>query len=102
MSPVQAELPAIDGGAAAGAGGVLAGDAGGRPRFAARLQQVFGVEVPLRHVLGNPTVAGLAEAMEADPATGARVRRVAELPAELADAEAGGAPAIFPMTKERS
>ena len=56
-------------------------------RFAARLQQVFGVEVPLRHVRGNPTVAGLAEAMEADSATGARVR-VAELPAELADPEA--------------
>ena len=56
-------------------------------QVAARLQQGFGVEVPLRHVLGIPTVAGLAEAMEADPATGARVRRVAELLAELADAK---------------
>ena len=52
----------------------------------ARLQQVFGVEVPLRHVLGNPALHALAAAIQADPAIGPRVARVAELMAMLSDA----------------
>ena len=60
---------------------------------AARAQEAFGVEVPLRHVLDRPTVAGMAAALVSDPATGEHVASVAEILEMLAsvsddDAEA--------------
>ena len=46
---------------------------------AARARDAFGVEVPLGHVFARPTVAGLAAALAADRAAGARVEHVAAL-----------------------
>jgi natural product biosynthesis luciferase-like monooxygenase protein/amino acid adenylation domain-containing protein len=59
----------------------------------ARLQQVFQVEVPLKHVLGSPTVAGLAAAMEADASMGPRVRRIAELLVMVSESDEEDEPA---------
>ncbi|HEV8580104.1 MAG TPA: amino acid adenylation domain-containing protein [Thermoanaerobaculia bacterium] len=54
-------------------------------QLVSKLRQVFRVELPLRALLRQPTVAGLGEALLEDPARRAQVERIAELLAGLDD-----------------
>ncbi|MES1245583.1 MAG: amino acid adenylation domain-containing protein, partial [Acidobacteriota bacterium] len=63
-------------------------------QLVSRVRQVLRAEVPLRILLRQPTVAGLAEALTEDAAQRARVERIAELLAGLEDDETGEAEEI--------
>jgi SAM-dependent methyltransferase/acyl carrier protein len=51
----------------------------------ARVRDAFRVELPLGRLFEAPTVAGLVEALAADPRAGARIERTAELLLEVAE-----------------
>ncbi|NES13762.1 MULTISPECIES: non-ribosomal peptide synthetase [Micromonospora] len=48
-------------------------------RMVARVREAFGVDVPLHRIFSDPTVAGLARALTADPAQRAVIDKTAEL-----------------------
>jgi Phosphopantetheine attachment site len=50
-----------------------------------RARETFQLEVPLGRLFEAPTVAGLVEAMKADPVSGASVERIGELLLEVAE-----------------
>ena len=54
-------------------------------RMVARVREAFGVDVPLHKVFTDPTVAGLARALTADPAQRTVVEKTAELLIRLSD-----------------
>ncbi|MBX6383945.1 MAG: amino acid adenylation domain-containing protein, partial [Microbispora sp.] len=65
----------------------LGGDSLSATKIAARLSEMFGVEVPLRLVLTEPTIAGFTAALLADPDRSERVTAVCAALAELVAAE---------------